>query len=98
MSRIAVIGAGTWGTALAVLLSDNKHDVSLCAVFKEDADALNATHRHKNLPELIISEDIKICVGIEEAENADIIVMAVPSVYTRGMARKLKEFYREALK
>ena len=95
MSRIAVIGAGTWGTALAVLLSDNKHDVSLCAVFKEDADALNSTRRHKNLQGLIINEDIKICVGIEEAENADIIVMAVPSVYTRGMARKLKEFYRE---
>ena len=87
MSRIADIGAGTWGTALAVLLSDNKHDVSLCAVFKEDADALNATRRHKNLQGLIINEDIKICVGIEEAENADIIVMAVPSVYTRGMAR-----------
>ena len=95
MSRIAVIGAGTWGTALAVLLSDNKHDVSLCAVFKEDADALNATHRHKNLQGLIINENIKICAGIEEAENADITVMAVPSVYTRGMARKLKEFYRE---
>ena len=96
MNRISIIGAGTWGTALACLICDNGHQTTLCTIFDKEAQELKANKIHKKLPEQKLSEDIYICASIEEAvKDAEVIVLAVPSVYTRGVARQAAPYYKE---
>ena len=55
--RIGIIGAGTWGTALANAFID-KHKVIVYSPFKKDIDALNENYIHKNLPNVFLNKDI----------------------------------------
>ena len=50
MSTIGVLGAETWETALARMLSNTGHEVTVWSISQEEVDTHSATHRHKNLP------------------------------------------------
>ena len=79
MKRIGILGAGTWGTALANLLTSVGHQVMLWSRFPEEVNSIMKTHKHKNLPEVEIDRNILYSCNIEEAvEDKDVIVMAVP--------------------
>ncbi|MDO4788595.1 MAG: NAD(P)H-dependent glycerol-3-phosphate dehydrogenase [Johnsonella sp.] len=96
MKKIAVIGAGTWGMALGVLLFDNGHRVKIWSALKQEIEELNKTYRHKNLPQLEIPKEILFTDDLEEAmEGADILVLAVPSVFTRKTAALMKKYYKK---
>ncbi len=56
MERIGIIGSGTWGTAIAVLLHNNGHEVTLWSAIPEEIEEIGRTHRHKNLPEVTLPE------------------------------------------
>lgn len=95
MEKIAVIGAGTWGMALASLLEQNEHKVVVWSALKEEIENLNNTYKHPNLPELIISKNIKFTNCLEDAmKKAKILVLAVPSIYVRKTSKQIKEFYK----
>ena len=52
MSVVSIIGAGSWGTALAILLSNNGHEVSVWSLFQDEVEMLDKEREHKlNLPE-----------------------------------------------
>ena len=53
MAAVGIIGAGTWGTALAVLLNNNGHDVTIWSAFDTEIQEMSRTRRHKNLPEVV---------------------------------------------
>ena len=94
MSKVTVIGAGTWGTALAVLLSDNGNDVTIWSAIPAEIEAFRKTHRHVNLPEVTLPESMHFTADLKEAmEGREFLVLAVPSVYTRGTAARMKEYY-----
>ena len=67
MASIGVIGSGTWGTALAVLLHGNGHQVVIWSAIPEEIKELKATHAHRNLPEVEIPEAIGFTDDLEEA-------------------------------
>ncbi|MDD3141308.1 MAG: NAD(P)H-dependent glycerol-3-phosphate dehydrogenase [Lachnospiraceae bacterium] len=94
MLKIGVLGAGSWGTALALLLYKNGHQVTLWSISKEEVDMLNQKHEHKEkLPGVMIPEDLKITVSLETAiRGMDFCVLAVPSPYTRATARSMKPY------
>ena len=95
MLKTAIIGAGTWGTSLGTLLDGNGHDVVIWSALKPQIEELKKTYRHANLPELIISKSIRFTDDIREAmEEAKILVLAVPSIYTRNNARLMKQYYK----
>lgn len=94
MLKIGVLGAGSWGTALALLLYKNGHQVTLWSISKEEVDMLNQKHEHKEkLPGVMIPEDLKITVSLETAiRGMDFCILAVPSPYTRATARSMKPY------
>ncbi|WP_367941268.1 NAD(P)H-dependent glycerol-3-phosphate dehydrogenase [Enterocloster citroniae] len=96
MASIGVIGAGTWGTALAVLLSGNGHQVIIWSAIPEEVRELKKTHTHRNLPDLHIPESIGFTEDMKEAmEDRDLLILAVPSVFVRGTAQKMKPYIKK---
>ena len=96
MSRTAVIGSGTWGSALAILLSHNGHEVTVWSAFQEEIDSFLATRKHVNLPGAVFPDSIMFTSDLEKAmADKEILVLAVPSVFTRGTAAKMAPFYKD---
>ncbi len=94
--NIAVIGAGTWGMALARLMSVYGHGVTVWSALPEEIDELNRTRRQKNLPDMIIPDEIVFTKSIEEAcKDKDIYLFAVPSVFVRRTSRLACPFIPE---
>lgn len=81
MAKISVLGAGSWGTALALLLYNNGHDVILWSALGEEIDTLREKRENvSKLPGVKIPEPIDITVDLERSlKNADVAVLAVPS-------------------
>lgn len=95
MTSIGVIGAGTWGTALSILLAQNGHQVTIWSALPEEIEEMGRTRRHKNLPEAVIPDEIQLTEDLRETmAEKDILVMAVPSVYVRSTAARMREFLR----
>ena len=96
--RICVLGSGTWGTAISSLLGGYGHDVMCYSNSEESAKALNATHRHKNLPSATISDNVIFSSNIAECMNgSEVIVFGVPSSFVRSSAIQIKPYYEGQL-
>ena len=96
MARIGVLGAGSWGTALAILLHDNGHDVTVWSIHEEEVEALNTTRRHeRKLPGVEIPEGILFTTDMKETmSDKDVCVLAVPSPFIRSTCQKMKQYVR----
>ncbi len=97
MSKVSILGAGTWGCALAIVLAGNGHDVTIWTKIENEARMLNENRKNmKNLPGAQMPEQVKIILDLEEAcTEKDLIVMAVASPYIRSTARLAKPFIKE---
>lgn len=95
--KIAVLGAGSWGIALAKLLHDNNHQVTVWSALKDEIDMLNREHEHiDKLKGVKLPEDMIFTTDLNDAvTDSKILVMAVPSVFVRSTSKTLKEFYKE---
>lgn len=91
--RIGILGAGTWGVALARMLTNCGHAVTVWSALPEEIESLIATRRQKNLPDVEIPEATRFTASLAEAcANKDILLFAVPSVYVRATARAAAPF------
>ena len=89
MKKIGVLGAGTWGMALARMLCNSGHSVTVWSALEQEIDEFSATRRHPNLPEMVIPDEIVFTKKIEEVcREQDILLFAVPSVFVRSTARQ----------
>ena len=94
--RISVLGAGTWGTALAILLNHNGHEVTIWSKFPEELQEMRESRKHRNLPGAELPETMLYESDLGAAmEGRDVLVLAVPSIFTRGTARSMQPFLRE---
>ena len=93
MSSIGVLGAGTWGTALARMLCNSGHEVTVWSVSAEEVRNLSSTRRHPNLPGCALPEGIRFTGEIAEAcREKEILLCAVPSVYVRSTIRAARPY------
>ena len=96
MEKIGIIGSGTWGTAIAVLLRNNGHEVTLWSAIPAEIEEMAKTRTHKNLPGVTLPDGIIYTADLEEAmKDKNLLVMAVPSVFVRSTAQKMKPFCKE---
>lgn len=97
MAKVGIIGAGSWGTALSVLLHKNGHDITVWSIVEAEIEMLKAEHEHKDkLPGVKLPEDMVFTTDLKEAvEGKDVLVLAVPSPYTRSTSKMLKEVVAE---
>ena len=88
---IAVVGAGSWGTALAQILAEGGHDVRLWARREQLARAINDSHRNPDyLTDAVLSERIFATSDMAEAlANAAAVVVVTPSKYVRATAQSM---------
>ena len=94
--KASIIGAGTWGTALGILLAHNGHKVTIWSKFQQEVDALQETHRHKNLPGAVIPESMCFSSDLEAAlKDQELVVLAVPSIFVRATAHEMKPYVGE---
>ncbi|MCL2438489.1 MAG: NAD(P)-dependent glycerol-3-phosphate dehydrogenase [Coriobacteriia bacterium] len=93
MTKICVIGAGSWGTAVAWLLDGKGHSVRVWAFEPEIADAINNTGRNPvYLPHVKFSDRISATADVGSAlKGADAVVMVTPSIGVRATAEKMAE-------
>ena len=96
MANVSIIGSGTWGTALGLLLHGNGHQVTVWSALPEEVEMLRNTRQHKNLPGISIPEEIRITGDLEKAcQDQEALVLSVPSIYTRETCRRMRPFIRE---
>lgn len=97
MAKIGVIGAGSWGTALAVLLHKNGHEITVWSKFQSEIDMLNTEREHKDkLAGVKLPKDMMFTTDLESSvKGMDLLVLAVPSPFTRSTSKLMSEYVVE---
>ncbi len=93
MANIGVLGAGTWGIALARMLCLNNHKVTVWSAVQKELDELTKTHKHPNLSGVEIPKEIEYTNSLSQAcKGKDLIMFSVASPYVRATAANAAEF------
>lgn len=94
MAQIGIIGAGSWGTALAAMLDGDGHRVTVWSALADEIEMLRERREHASkLPGVKLSSEIAFTCELEEAiTGKGLLVLAVPSVFTRGTAKRMRQY------
>ena len=97
--KITVLGAGTWGIALTILLAENKHEVTIWSKLPKEIEELDKNRSAiKNLPGAVLPESVVCTINLEEAlAGTEMIVMAVASVYIRETANRISSMIPQGM-
>lgn len=97
MAKVSVLGAGSWGTALSLLLCKNGHEVTLWSALEDEVRMLCEKREHESkLPGVRLPEDMKITADLEDSlQDPDVAVLAVPSPFTRSTAHRMAPFVKK---
>ena len=96
MASIAILGAGGWGTALAIMTDQAGHTVTLWSAFSEEIEQLRRDHEHKKLLNGIpIRASVRLTDELNDIRSHDLYILAVPSYVIRETAARIKDFLPE---
>lgn len=87
--RAAVIGSGAWGTALALVLLENGHEVTLWSHTREESDVLRQRRENPMLPGVRLPEELELTADLTCVKECQVIVLVTPSFAIRETAQKL---------
>lgn len=97
MANVGIIGAGSWGIAIALLLNKNGHNVTIWSVLEDEIKMIQEEREHKKcLPGVKIPEEITVTNDAESTvKNSDMLVLAVASPFTRSTAKIIAPYVKE---
>ena len=97
MAEIGIIGAGSWGIALSVLLHNNGNQITVWSALEDEIAMLNTEHEQKDkLPGVKLAEDMIFTTDLKQAiEGKEVLVLAVPSPFTRRTAAQMAPFIKD---
>ncbi len=93
MKNVAIIGSGSWGTALAVCLANNRNNVKIWSFCEEEKDLINNKKQCKFLPGVVIPNNVECMTDFEKViDGADFILHVTPSKFTRSTFKQYKQY------
>lgn len=96
MKKIAIIGSGSWGVALATYLANVGNQVKIWSFSEEERDLINKEKKCKFLPDLIIPDNIYCSTSYEEViKDTEFILHVTPSKFTRSTFKQYKQYVGE---
>ena len=97
MAKISIIGAGSWGTALAWLLHNNGHSVNVWSIMKDEIEMLSQDREHKTkLPGVKLPENMTFTTDLEEScADRELLILAVPSPFTRSTSKMMAPYVKK---
>ncbi|TGY42441.1 glycerol-3-phosphate cytidylyltransferase [Clostridium sartagoforme] len=96
MKKIGILGAGTWGIALARVISNGGNIVTVWSALEEEIEELSTKRVHPKLPDVTIPKEISFVKEIKDAcLDKDIIIFAVPSIFIRKTASIAREYIKD---
>lgn len=99
MAKISVLGSGSWGTALSILLDNNGNQVKLWSARGKDIDRFQSSRENSRLPGVKVPESVEITADLEQCmKEPDVVVLAVASSYIRQTAARIAPLVPEGLK
>ena len=93
--QVTIAGSGGWGTALAILLHENGHDVTLWSHFEAESKQLAETHQNPYLPGVTLPEGLHYSADPACAQGREMVVFATPSFAVRTTARAFAPYLAE---
>lgn len=92
--KITVLGAGAYGTALATILDENKHEVTIWSAFQDEIDYLKQNHESPKLKGIKLSNNFIFTTNLKEAiKNKDLLIIATPTGAVDDVTKKMKDLY-----
>lgn len=97
MAKIGIIGAGSWGIALSMLLHNNGHQIMVWSALEDEIKMLGTQREHKDkLPGVHLPEDMEFTTDLKYAvEEKDLLILAVPSQFIRSTSHNMREYVSE---
>lgn len=97
--KCTIIGSGTWGTALAQVLSDNSHEVCIYGVVADEVNDININHKNsKYFGDIVnLSNNIRATLNLEESlKGCEVIIIAVPTFAVRSVLNQIKPLIKNS--
>lgn len=95
--NIWVLGAGNFGTTLGNLLANKGYKIKIWTIEKDVFENINLGENKKYLSGVKLSENLSAVMDLKDVENADIIIVAIPSKYVEEVVKKLKPYYKNQI-
>ena len=96
MSKVAIIGSGSWGAALGIYLANNGNEVRLWSFNEDEMKSINVDRKCIFLPKAIVPEGVVCSTNFEKVlDGAEIILHVTPSKFVRNTIKQYKDFVKE---
>ena len=94
-NNVAIIGSGSWGTALGIHLANKGLNVKVWSFSEDEAKMMNEDRKSAFLPNVVIPENMQCYTGFEDVlRDVELVIHVTPSKFFRDTVKKYKEYIK----